>query len=1112
MRENPGNDVAGWLATLGLERYAPDFVRQSVDLHVLPRLTADDLKELGVALGHRKVILEAIGRLKATGSGGVTGEAQRRQLTVMFCDMVGSTALSSRLDPEDLREVVRFYQNLCAGIIGRHGGFIAAFHGDGILVYFGYPQAREDAPESAIRAGLEMIKALGSITGPHGTRLEIRLGVATGVMVVGDLIGHGAAEQVAATGKVPNLAARLQGEAKPGELIISDATRRLVGGLFECQDLSLHRFKGIEEEVRIWRVVGECREAERYDALRGARVGSFVGREQELALLAGLFGKVLGGRGQAVLVRGEAGIGKSSLVREFATRVAGNSPVRIFLQCSPHHRNTPLHPVVINLQRAARFAADDPPQARLAKIGQMLPAESRARGVPLLATLLSVPLDGTATRPPLTARAQKAATLALVADYTLSLADAHPVLMLVEDAHWMDPTSEELALQLFEGARDRRVLIVVTGRPEYCPAWMDRPDVTRLELGRLDPAEARRLVEAVAGDSPLHERVVEQILARAGGVPLFAEELTRNVIESGPGGEGVHEAIPMTLRDILMARIDRLGETKEVAQVAAALGRRFTVPTLAAVTGQPQERLEKALERLVAGDLVVARGGSPAAEYAFRHALVQDAAYESLLRADRKRLHQAIAQALEAGFPEIAEREPEALAYHFERAGLHEAAARYWLRAGQRALAASANMEAIGHLQNGIAAFAQLPRGAGPGRLDFDLHLSLGQASYVARGPAAADTIAAYTRAQELVEEVDDAPLRYMLLYGIFAGYHFASRFDLAREPALRLLELAGRAGDAAHLCQAHRMLGYVSFFRGETAAAREHFESLAQLYDPGRHGAMAARFGADCLSASRGFHAVLDCLCGKPESATRMGLDSLDYARRLGHPATIGWAFAALSYVHYFALEVDETLAISAEGIAYCDANNIAAWGEHCRLFHLWAQSRRGDPRERIPAVRSAIAAAAATSLLGVPVLRCLLAQVLALADEARQAVEVTGVALAEIESNGQEIFHPLVLHVRGECLERLAQPPREEILACYRDSLAAARRVGALLLELRAANSLARLAADGRDFAEARDVVARLCAEFGEGFAVRDLRETRELLAATEGAPRSRAVREGS
>lgn len=986
-------------------------------------------------------------------------QAERRHVTVLFCDLVDSTALSSRLDPEDMRDLNRQYQAACAGPLQRHGGYIARYMGDGILAYFGYPVAHEDGASRALCAGLEIIQAVANLQVPGAGALRVRVGAAAGLVVVGDLIGSGKAAEIGVSGLVPNLAARVMSLAEPNAMLVSDDTWKLTRTGFRFADHGMHQLKGVPHEVRVWKVLSEPTEQTRYEAKSESL---FVGRDEQLDALHGLWEEAGRCRGRIAIVRGEAGIGKSALLRRFEADVRGQPFTRILLQCSGRHADSPLYPLITHLRRTANIEPSDTAERKLEKIRVVLAPALVAGGAPLIAALLS-PASQLAQAPlAAVAAMQKRATLELIVENTLLLAERQPVLLLVEDAHWIDPTSAELADLLVSRVAGARLLVVVTARPEYDPAWAGAPEVQHLALPPLTPANLMVLVRHLASREDLSDWVVERIVERSEGIPLFAEELTKTMTEARADGAALRqleeERIPETLQDSLVARLDRLGEDKQPAQIAAVLGRRFTLPMLGAVAYQREEELAVTLERLTASGLLVTRGEGASREYVFRHALMQEAAYELLLRSQRREFHWRVAQALEQQFGPAMETEPETVAHHWTRADRPAAAAPWWLKAAQRAIAQAANVEAVRHAREGLAVLGKLPASPERDKLEFALCLALGQGCYVVDGPGAPSTGAAYTRAQELLAAAGDAEQRYTVLYGIFSSYHFASRFELAREPAMRALQLATAEGDTMHLCQAHRMLGYISFFTGDTAAADLHFRTLESLYVPEEHGKLAARYGADCRVGSMGFHSLIVCVRGQCERAIEMAAANLRYAQALGHPASIGWAYAASGYLWYYLHDPVQARAITGEGIRFCTENNVASWLAHCRAFNAWAEGCLSPSPQGASALRQVLAAAAAGNALGLPLLRTLLSDVLRAGSHDDEALDVVEKGLAEMELTGQRFFEPSLHLARGRCILAL-RGAQEAAAASFAQAQASAHRMGAALLEQEAIDLLAHM-----------------------------------------------------
>ena len=757
-------DVGGWLRSLGLGQYEALFRASEIDADILPELTDVDLEKLGVPLGHRKRLLRAISGLTAAETlaapSASTGTkphdaAERRQLTVMFCDLVGSTALSVRFDPEELREEIRAYQNAVSGVVARYDGFVAKYMGDGVLAYFGYPRAHEDDAERAVRAGLEIAAAVPRLETRGTERLAVRIGIATGLVVVGDLVGEGSAQEQAVVGETPNLAARLQALAQPGQIVLAGATRRLVGDLFQLTDLGPQTAKGFAEPVEAFAVEGIAVTESRFEAARRG-LTDLVGRAAESALLRDRLRQAWAGAGQIILLSGEAGIGKSRLAAQLAAEVASEPHTRLRYQCSPYHRDSVLHPFVVQLGRAARLAAADPPETQLDKLEAILAPYRIAEMAPLFASLLSIPTGGRYPPLALSAAQQRRLTLTALLDQLEALARQKPVLMLFEDVHWADATSLEVLDLMVERVRALPVLALFTFRPEYEAPWTGLSHVTSIALDRLVPPEVETLAEHVAG-RPLPLEVTAQIVAKTDGVPLFVEELTKAVLEFGLLVEGPQGwrlagplppfAIPATLQDSLAARLDRLAPVKEIAQIGAAIGREFSYPLLRAVAGRDEPALRAALAQLEEAELLFRTGAPPDARYTFKHALVRDTAYETLLRSRRQILHRQIADVLRGEFAAGAAAEPELVAHHLTQAGLDEPAIEWWEKAGDQALRRSAFKEAAAHLGKAIELADKLAATApdpAPGSNRLRLRTSLGNALIWAKGYQAPETSTAF--------------------------------------------------------------------------------------------------------------------------------------------------------------------------------------------------------------------------------------------------------------------------------------------------------------------------------------------------------------------------------
>src|SRR5450432_1512184 len=727
-------DVLVWLRRLGLERYEVAFRENEIDETVLPSLTHETLKELGVtALGHRLKLLDAVAALRADASGKAPSadvatasnapnvppedRAERRQVTVMFSDLVGSTALSARMDPEDLREVISAYQNSVAESVGRFGGFVAKYMGDGVLVYFGYPQAHEDDAERAVRAGLQLVTAIGDLK-THAA-LQTRVGIATGLVVVGDLIGSGSSQEQPIVGDTPNLAARLQGVAEPNSVVIAESTRKLVGGLFELEDLRPQSLKGISGPTQAWRALRPASVEGRFEAMHAGGLTDLVGREEELDLSLRRWSKAKSGEGQVVLLFGEAGIGKSRLTAALFERLTNEPHPRLRYFCSPQHTDSAFYPIIGQMERAAGLAHDDKPPAKLDKLDAVLAQTSTStEDAALLAEMLLLPNDGRYPALELAPEQRRQRTLEALTSQLAGLAGQQPVLMIFEDAHWVDPTSLEAFGRTVDRIKTLPVLLIVTFRPEFDAPWVGQSHVTSLTLNRLGEREAAAIIARLAGNKALPADVLAEIVERTDGIPLFVEEMTKAVLEAESEGAARRTvaavpssalAVPASLHASLMARLDRLGPAKEVAQIGSAIGREFSHALLASVARKSEAELASALDLLFQAGLLFRQGVPPQASYLFKTAVVQDAAYGTLLREQRRALHARIAETLESRFAETAESQPEILAHHFTEAGLTEAAIEWWGTAGQRSLARSALLEGREQLKRALDQIATTP-------------------------------------------------------------------------------------------------------------------------------------------------------------------------------------------------------------------------------------------------------------------------------------------------------------------------------------------------------------------------------------------------------------------
>jgi class 3 adenylate cyclase/predicted ATPase len=1104
-------DIATWLRSLGMQQYEAAFRDNAVDATVLPELTAEDLKDLGVNLvGHRRKLLAAIAALNSDGDAApeaVTpaAAAERRQLTVMFCDLVGSTALSTRLDPEDLREVIAVYHRAVAGIVTGFDGFVSRYMGDGVLVYFGYPQAHEDDAERAVRAGLGAIDAVSRLD-VESVKLETRVGIATGLVVVGDLIGAGSAQEQSVVGETPNLAARLQTLAEPDTVVIAATTRRLVGDLFEYRDLGGVEMKGISAPVQAWQVLRPSVVESRFEALHGSALGPLVGRDEEIDLLLRRWARAKAGDGQVVLISGEAGIGKSRITAELEERLHAEPHLRLRYFCSPYYQDSALFPFIDQLGRTSGFAGEDPPAAKLDKLEASLGAAAPPdEDVAFLADLLSLPASEHHPLPDLRPQRKKERTLEALIRQFERLARLQPILAVFEDAHWMDPTSRELLDLTVERVRSLPVLLVVTFRPEFQPHWIGQPQVTMVALNRLDRRDRTALVEQIAGGKPLPAEVVDQIADRTDGVPLFVEEFTKSVLESGVLREEADRyvldrplaplAIPTTLQDSLMARLDRLAAVRLVAQTGAAIGREFSYSLLRAVSRLPEGELAAALARLVASELVFQRGAPPEAVYTFKHALVQDAAHSSLLRNARQQLHAQIGDALETHFPELIDSQPELFAQHYAEAGLIEKSVAYWGKAGRRSAARSAMTEAAAQLQKGLDQLALLPDNRERHQQELEFWSALGAALRFVKGQATPEMGRAFARARELWEQLG-CPSQFLHIpYGQSFYHIYRGEFDVAQRLDEDLLRLSRERSDSAGIVLGHASAGRTLMYLGRFAAARSHLEEVLALYDPISHGSLDQQSGSHPrLSAMGQLGIALFCL-GFPNQAVAHSNEGIAEARTLGHAPSVAANLALAARV--LALGENNVALSECAGqlIGVAAEQGFPLYGALGTIYRGWSRVMGGDVAEGISLLRNGSSAYSATGAdTRISFHIALLAKACEIAGQVEEASSLVNDALKIAERIGERWLTAELYRHKGQLL--LSQGDPEAAEEFYRKALALAEEQEAKLWQLRAAVSLARLDRDQGRRSEARDLLAPVYGWFIEGFDTPDLKGAKALL----------------
>jgi class 3 adenylate cyclase/predicted ATPase len=1033
---------------------------------------------------------------------------------VLFCDLVGSTQLSGQLDPEDLRAVVRVYQEAAAEVIARYEGHIAQYLGDGLLVYFGYPTAHEDDARRAVHTGLGIVQAIATLnsrlTAQYGVQLAVRLGIHTGPVVVGVMGGGGRHEHLA-LGETPNIAARLQGLAPANTVVISTVTARLVQGIFALEDLGTHTLHGVAEPLALSRVRGLLATPSHDEEFLTAGAPLLVGREEESGLLRRRWDQSKARLGQVVFVSGEAGIGKSALVEGLRAQVRAEGLPRIAFRCSPYHVNSALYPVIIHIEHLLQFESSDSPATRLAKLEAGLRSYGLplAEVVPLFAGLLSVPLPAERYAAlTLTPQQQKQQTLDMLVAWLEAEAERQPVLVAWEDLHWADPTTLEYLGLLVEQAPTVSMLHVLTFRPEFSPPWPQRSHITPLVLNRLERLQVEALIAQRARGKTLPAEVVQHIVAKTDGVPLYVEELTKMLLASPLLREAADQyvltgplrtvAIPDTLQAALMARLDQLKTAKEVAQLGAVLGREFTYELLQAIAPQDEHTLQAGLAQLVHAELVYQRGRPPRARYMFKHALIQDAAYASLLKSTRQQVHQQIAQVLEARFPALVETPPELLAHHYTAAGCAEQAVRYWQQAGEHASERSANLEAVSHFTTGIELLTTLPET--PERIQhaLTLHIALGAALQMAKGQGAPEVEQAYTQAYALCQQVGETPELAPVLLGLLNFYTGRAQFHTARELGDTLLRLTQRDPNPALAVLVHHRLGQTHLYLGALSAARLHLEAGIALDTPVQRRALMVRIAGDNAGVGCRIHVALTLwVLGYPAQALARRHDALTLAHALGPPNRLAQVRCWAAYVSQFCRDVPAVHRQAEAAVALATEKGFPFWVAAGTILRGWALVIQGQGEAGMAEVRQGIAAYRATgAALLVPYYCTVLADVAAHLGHTEDGLQALAEAHSLVEQYEERWWEAEIHRLRGVLLLRQPGTPPAEAEACFQRALDIARRQEAKSLELRAAMSLSRLWQQQGKQAAARELLAPIYGWFTEGFDTADVLEAKELL----------------
>ncbi|MDF0676669.1 MAG: adenylate/guanylate cyclase domain-containing protein [Nitrospira sp.] len=1123
--------VAAWLQSLGLARYRELFEQNAITWDVLPELNDGDLASMGIVLGHRKQLLRAMAQLSATGEGDTAAtltiptakditplpssrdQAERRQLTIMFCDLVGSTALASQLDPEDLQTAIRRFLDTCSQAISRFNGYIAKYMGDGLLVYFGYPHAYEHDAERAVHAGLAVLDLVKTLPREYPAQqafeVAARIGIATGHVIVGEVMGEETAKERSVFGETPNLAARLQALAAPNQLVVDSTTKRLVGSEFEFADRGAYSLKGFETPVHVWQVLSIKPSASRFESYRAGRLGHFIGREHETALLLGRWHEAVCGEGQVVILCGEAGIGKSRMVRSLRDRLAEEGYQTIQFQCSPYHTNTALYPVITYLRQAAGLTGEDTPPTQLRKLDALAldsGIDDRTT-VSLLADLLSIRTDDLRPPPNVSSEKRKEMTLEAFVQQLQRLAGRCPTLFIVEDAHWLDPTTMDLLTRIIDRIQPMRVLLIIAFRPDFKPVWADYGHVTFLTLSRLPRRHSVELLGSLTGGKSLPLEVEQAILAKTDGVPLYIEELTKNLLESGLLTEEKDSfilkaplrdlSIPDSLQALLMERIDRLGPAKEIVQMGASIGREFSYELLRETVDVTEGELKTALDLLKASGLIFQEGDIPAAKYLFKHGLIQDAAYSTLPKKSRRFLHARIAKALESRFAERVKSEPELLAYHYEQAGAINSAVQYWHLAAQRDAARSADAEALSHFNRTLHLLETLPQSQERNALELDLLIARGAPLLTLRGYASDEIEHNYLRARSLSQENPGSERYFLSIWGLWV-------FQLVRGPLAKactladsLLSWANHQQNPDPLIRAHESVGSTYSFLGRFDEAKGHLRQAKSLYDPDRHRSQTLPYTQDPGITARIMLARTLWILGEIDEVEALVTEAIAMARELEHPYTLAFTLATASWVCSTLRDTNRTLSLTEEAILLSTKHSFEVPLAWAMSFQGWALAEQGKETglERL-AEGLSVARRAKASLNNT--------YTLALLAESHLRNQHIAEGLAAIQqaqelavTQGERCWQAELLRLKGELLVAQSDPPIVAAEQCFSEAVQVARDQRARMLELRAAAGLARLLRKLNKPDIARRTLDSICSRFSEQGSNPDLMEAQKILA---------------
>jgi class 3 adenylate cyclase len=1079
------SDFTLWLQSLGLEKYSAVLASHDIDLTVVPDLTDQDLEKLGLSLGHRRKFLTAAAKLRPVMTSSPVAlvqvqpsdqpapQVERRQVTVVFIDLVGSTALGSELDPEDLIRLLRQYRDACVAAVGKYDGYIAQYLGDGILVYFGFPVALEHAAELAVRAGLETVEKVGRLKRPDGLPLQCRVGIATGLVVTGAASDVGAAGEETVVGDTPNLAARLQSAAEPDCVLVSSSTHQLTGDFFDYSFLGEQAIKGFNEPVLVWKALRESAAESRFAAAHVAAAGPMIGRERELAFLYDSWQRATQGDGHVVLLAGEAGMGKSRLLEALAERVGGEPHRLLRCQCSPYHRNSVLFPLKTLLRHRLDIGRDLSTQENMDRIRRALERVGRhsRSSTLLLAELLEIPVEDTLSPLEMTPNQRKNETLAIVEDLLMMALDG-PVLLLLEDAHWSDQTTQTLIDRLLKRIGQEHALVLITHRPELKTNWSEHAQCTQINCKPIGQDHCAALIRQVANRMQIDDSLVREIITRSDGVPLFAQELTKAVMDLRSVGPS---AVPLTLQDSLMARLDRLGRAKEVAQVASVFGRQFSFALLEAVAGASPSDLRAALDRLRESGLVFEAGNEDGLSYSFNHSLVQEAAYESLSRSRRQVLHDEIARHLESRSTATGESEPTLIAHHYSRAGNGEKSFEFWLLAADRSGQRLAFAESVANLSSALAEAERVADPAQRTHLKLEAQLRLGATLALHMGPQSSEVELALEEARTLATTVSAGPQLFQATWGLYLNAARNQRLDKAELRGDELMTISREIGDEDLKFEAlHHRWGFV-YFKGQTKEMLQCTAEGIEQYDRDRHHRFSYVYaGHDPGACAYCVRALALGLAGRARSVRPALEDGFALVNSLQHPLTL----AFFDSVACFALHIVGDAGGSrefAERLVQVSARYDFPATKAVGSFMLGAaRALEGDPAPALEQMEPSYEATFGYGFLGM-LPGIIMADTLAGANRNQEALALVTRLLEGLRTPEEGVFVPELWRIRGKLVLRQSAGEARQAERYFGTAARIADKQGAMVYRLRAGTLLSRLLAEEGRREEAMTVLDR-------------------------------------